>query len=409
MNKDSPTRKRILRVLFIYTLGIATGSLAWTLITHRMIRAANLESERKRAEIRRMADEIEERQRLQRLERIEVQPIHRKTNVEKLISFTSTEELEGRRGRLREIALGPDGAAVELEVTAGDEILHRHPQLKRLPVELSVERLILTMNYDVQSKIYHLVPEEAGNHLLIYHTGHDGFLNPKTCRVLAFLLDRRFPVALMGMPLQPGNNQPVVECDRFGKMKLDDHEKLFLLDERPLRFFLQPVFALLDHLDGRYESISMIGLSGGGWTTNLAAAMDTRIVASYNVGGSIPFYLQVRNYDWVAGSEGGRPVEFYRAANYLELYVLDSTGSDPSGCPRCHRQIINLQDPVCCGGPRFETYASVVEAKAAAFGGDFRAVAFPEKQHRVSPDALRFIVRDIQEVVDARPAAQAGR
>ncbi len=409
MNKGSPRRKRVLRMLFIYALGIATGSLVWTAVAHRMVQATNAENEQMRAEILKMADEIAEQQRLRRLELLEVQPIHRETNVERLIAFTAPEELDTCRRRLREIALGAKGAPPQLDVASGERLLSQHSELAQLSGQCSTERFTLTMDYDVQSNIYHLVPADAGTHLLIYHTGHDGFLNPKTRRVLAFLLERRFPVALMGMPLHQGNNQPVVVCDRFGKMKLDDHEKLFLLDERPLRFFLQPVFALLDHLDGRYESIGMIGLSGGGWTTNLAAAMDTRIVASYNVGGSLPFYLQVRDYDWVAGSEGGRPVEFYRTANYLELYVLDSTGSDPHGRPRRHRQIINLQDPVCCGGPRFETYASVVEAKAAAFGGDFRAVAFPESEHHVSPAALQFILRDLQAVIDARPAVAAGQ
>ena len=36
----------------------------------------------------------------------------------------------------------------------------------------------------------------------------------------------------------------------------------------------------------------MAGLSGGGWTTTIASALDPRIVLSFPVAGSVPFAMR---------------------------------------------------------------------------------------------------------------------
>ena len=37
----------------------------------------------------------------------------------------------------------------------------------------------------------------------------------------------------------------------------------------------------------------MVGLSGGGWTTNLLSAIDDRIRYSFSVAGSMPIYYRL--------------------------------------------------------------------------------------------------------------------
>ena len=46
-------------------------------------------------------------------------------------------------------------------------------------------------------------------------------------------------------------------------------------------------------MEYNFKRYSMIGLSGGGWTTVVYAAIDERISDSFSVAGSIPFYLRV--------------------------------------------------------------------------------------------------------------------
>src|SRR5206468_1063956 len=67
-----------------------------------------------------------------------------------------------------------------------------------------------------------------------------------------------------------------------------------------LKFFLEPVATCLHYLKTRsaaddfpvYQDFSMAGLSGGGWTTTVYAAIDPTIKYSFPVAGSIPLHLR---------------------------------------------------------------------------------------------------------------------
>src|ERR1041385_7687309 len=85
----------------------------------------------------------------------------------------------------------------------------------------------------------------------------------------------------------------------------------------------------------------MVGLSGGGWTTTLYAAIDPRIRKSFPVAGSIPLYLYSDHYQ--TDAEQSRP-ELYSLAGYPDLYVLGS-----SGIGRKQVQILNHSDSCCFG------------------------------------------------------------
>lgn len=84
----------------------------------------------------------------------------------------------------------------------------------------------------------------------------------------------------------------------------------------PLKFFLEPVAISLNALKGRYKEVHMAGLSGGGWTTTIYAAVDPSIRCSFPVAGSIPLYLRT------GGSVGDKEQyldEFYSMASYPDL------------------------------------------------------------------------------------------
>ena len=90
-----------------------------------------------------------------------------------------------------------------------------------------------------------------------------------------------------------------------------------------LKFFLEPVAVSLNYLKPRYKEVNMAGLSGGGWTATLYAAVDPTIRYSFPVAGSIPLYLRT------GGSVGDKEQyleEFYRIAGYPDLYVLGAYG-----------------------------------------------------------------------------------
>jgi hypothetical protein len=61
------------------------------------------------------------------------------------------------------------------------------------------------------------------------------------------------------------------------------------------RFFLEPTVQIINYLYKgipAIEGVSMIGRSGGGWTTSMVAAIDPRLTLSIPVCGSAPLYIQ---------------------------------------------------------------------------------------------------------------------
>ena len=61
------------------------------------------------------------------------------------------------------------------------------------------------------------------------------------------------------------------------------------------RLFIEPTVQAINYFQSAnpaMKDVSMIGMSGGGWTTTMAAAIDTRIKLSIPVAGSAPLYVQ---------------------------------------------------------------------------------------------------------------------
>jgi len=257
-----------------------------------------------------------------------------------------------------------------------------------------IDRLTVEMEYGINSVSYLFLPEQPNEKLILYHQGHGGdFLLGKD--TIKFFLDRNFTVFAMTMPLLGMNNQPVVEIDGIGKIKLNSHNQLRLLeanDFNPMKLFLDPIQINLNFLDKEYnfKRYSMIGLSGGGWTTVVYSAIDERISDSFSVAGSMPFYLRVNDRD--IGDYEQTNIDLYQNVNYLELYVLSAYGEG-----RKHIQIFNKNDPCCFSGNGYETYEFIIKDKISQLGnGDFQVfVDDTHNEHKISDTALEYIAKNI--------------
>jgi hypothetical protein len=128
----------------------------------------------------------------------------------------------------------------------------------------------------------------------------------------------------------------------------------------PMKYFLEPTALGLNYLERRsrsdhfpkYRAFHMTGLSGGGWTTTIYAAIDTRIRCSFPVAGTIPLYLRT------GGSVGDREQfepSFYRIAGYPDLYILGGHGRG-----RKQVQILVRRDDCCFGEAQHDSKASGV-------------------------------------------------
>ena len=138
-----------------------------------------------------------------------------------------------------------------------------------------------------------------------------------------------------------------------------------------------------------FDSMNMIGISGGGWTTTLYSAVDSRILKSYPVSGTVPIYL--RSIRDLGDYEQIDP-ELYKIANYPELYIMGGYGAG-----RGQVQIVNKFDDCCFAGINYQTYEDEIRAALAELEGDFRVyLDETHKEHKISENALNAIKEDLE-------------
>ena len=257
-----------------------------------------------------------------------------------------------------------------------------------------IDKLTIEMEYGINSVSYLLLPEESNEKLILYHHGHDGdFLLGKD--TIQFFLERNFTVLAMTMPLVGMNNQPTVEIDGIGEMKLVSHDQLRFLEKNsfnPMKLFIHPIQVSLNFLEKEYDfkRYSIIGLSGGGWTGIAYSAIDDRISDSFSVASSMPFYLRVDERD--IGDYEQTNFDLYKISNYLELYVLAAYGDD-----RKHIQIFNKDDPCCYSGNGYESYEFFIKDKLVKLGkGSFQIlIDDTHNEHKISDTMLEYIRTNI--------------
>ena len=283
----------------------------------------------------------------------------------------------------------PQSAPADVAKAIADE---RYADIEALD---SIDKLTVRMDYGLESHIYHFQPKTPNDAVVLYHQGHRGDFHLSKAQIAQFL-ESGYAVVAFAMPLLGLNNQPVVPLERFGNLKLIDHDNMkFLTPDagHPLQYFVEPVVAAINYLasEHSYAAISMAGISGGGWTTTIVAAIDTRIGKSFSVAGSYPLYLRSNSRrDW--GDYEQTVPELYRIANYLELYTLGSVGEG-----RSQLQVYNQLDSCCFGGTKWETYAPSVAGRVAELGsGEFRVfLDDTHMDHALSGVAMEQILAEL--------------
>lgn len=275
---------------------------------------------------------------------------------DRAITVTSVSEVGQRRQKLIEYLWGADGFPRK----GPDQIITNIAgPAKPLEHLRRVDELRVDMAPNLQGLAYHFIADHPNGELVIVHHGHACTLDDGDSatdvgyglwRTIQALLRGGYSVLGVFMPhMRPG------DCTGA-------HEKMFDVKTTgsPIRFFLEPTAISLNYLKDptkaaaadfpRYRAFHMIGLSGGGWTTTVYAAIDPTIRCSFPVAGTIPLYL--RSGGSIGDREQFEP-SFYSLAGYPDLYVLGASGHG-----RKQIQVLVRRDDCCFGEAQHDANAT---------------------------------------------------
>jgi hypothetical protein len=221
----------------------------------------------------------------------------------------------------------------------------------------------------------HFIPSASTNKLAIINPGHicEYRASPnQDSQAVIDLLNAGYAVLATYMPLITPR-----QCTGA-------HDSLFSLTGNlrpagglhPISYFLDPVRRSLNHALANfgYSKVLMSGLSGGGWTTTLYSALDTRITTSVAIAGGLPFYMRPQSdaeqEDYVQGGN-----DFFNFAaggvtyktGYKDLYVLGAYGAG-----RKQVQVFNRNDDCCFGQNQFKGAPSQWDSSVRNFEQEVR-------------------------------------
>jgi hypothetical protein len=214
-----------------------------------------------------------------------------------------------------------------------------------------VDTIHIQMDAGIVSLAHHFIPANGKkNRLVIVHHGHVNTFNDDAgLQDLGYGLQRTINNLLL-------EGYSVVAMYMPGCLPTDNTcgSNHFAIANMPttgsgMKFFLEPVAVVLNYLQTQpdtdafphYKDYSMTGLSGGGWTTAVYAALDPRIKLSVHVAGSLPLALRS---GFSVGDEEQTHEDFYKIAGYTDLYVLGAYGLD-----RREVQVLIRHDNCCFG------------------------------------------------------------
>lgn len=267
------------------------------------------------------------------------------------ITVNSAREVAVKQRALIQYLWGPSGFPKK---RLPDVIVTNIPSpVKLLDQFARVDEFRIELAPGLQGLAYHFIPSQPNGELVVVHQGHACTLDddPGSAdvgyglqRTIKALLREGYGVLGVFMPhMRPG------DCT-------GGHDALMQTTTTgsPLKYFLEPVAISLNHLKTRsragqfpkYRVFHMAGLSGGGWTTTLYAAIDPTIRCSFPVAGSIPLYLRIIGS--VGDQEQYEP-SFYGLAGYPDLYLLGAHGRG-----RKQVQILVRRDDCCFGAKQHD-------------------------------------------------------
>ncbi len=286
--------------------------------------------------------------------------------------------------------------------------------LNNINLVAQVYCLDIKMDHDIYGTDWHsyaylLIPKTSVNRLLIFHMGHaepgptPELLLAGGKETMDFFLAKGFSIMAFNMPLYGGN-----EPNDFDTRYSTDHLHNLLptvLGDSFIHVFVEPVVVGINYVKSQYNflDISMTGISGGGWTTHICAALDPRISSSFPTAGSLPLFLRQgvcdsgsqgdAEQEWpdlYGHQQGGLKTDGYDSiAGWPDVYIMGSYGEY-----RQQVHILNQNDGCCFWGVNYRTYEPYVRDVVEQLGQGAYSVCLES-----NPGLHEISFHDINDVI----------
>lgn len=163
---------------------------------------------------------------------------------------TKEEALERRAAMIQEIWKAPNlPATLPSKVSKNISLPNPYLGVSGIGNLKGADQLDISMECGFVTRAYHLHAKDSNNRLVILHQGHsDGYADSGIIETIKFLVEKRFSVIFLYMPMRGPNTGPV-EPKR-------DHNavgKLVSPTLNPLKFFLEPLTVSLNYTDKKFS------------------------------------------------------------------------------------------------------------------------------------------------------------
>lgn len=195
-------------------------------------------------------------------------------------------------------------------------------------------------------------------------------------------------------------NPPLTTVDVAGHNLLDLIENDTL---NPVKYFIESqiritnqALKLYPQLDSTYY---MIGISGGGWSTAITAAVDTRILKSFSVAGIQPIWANSltnpSTTDWEQGYEYESESEWHNylrdSCSYMDVFLLASQDRE-------HYHFRNTTDPCCFSGYDWKAWSPKIQALSKHWAnGKFKVFEYKAPTHKYDTEKM---LLNLLELID---------
>lgn len=214
----------------------------------------------------------------------------------------------------------------------------------------------------------------ASKNLIIYHLGH-GYTGNDELNFYNEAIKNGFDILIIGMPgltininynqfpakFSKNGNFLDLQLNGFGSQSHGNYR--FFYDKKnpnldPISLFISGNYYLINKLAPKYDNIIMVGLSGGGWSTSIIAALNTNIAASWSYAGSIPLAFRINGSN--TGDWEQIESSIWRDYDYWDFYILSLV--DKNGkFRRSHSLVHHDKDKCCFKDPLASEFSAIVK------------------------------------------------